>query len=638
MTSYLTRLFEKHSRMLVEESGVAPDIIAGRGYRTAAKRSELPEDFKPYQRRPGLLIPVRSPSGASGHRLRPDHPRKGKDGKPRKYEQPADTPNMIDVHPRNMAAIRDASVDLWVAEGEKKADSLTSRGLCAVALFGVWGWCVPGTHGKELLPDFEHVALSGRRVYIVFDADVMIKEGVQLALERLVAALEKRGAHVLVVYLPGPEKGVDDFLVAGHTIAELKILARKFNPTDFARIRLSRDERLGALVKELWWDWYSRDWMRFVGKADKPNWARGHTARDTMEPLIELAARGGKVDGEGVVVRVGLRHLAELAAKSVPSIRKALAHLEADGQLEILPPEDEGKSRRYRLIVPRATLSQYGGRTVTEGEETPELQGCDPGVKGLRAPTAPRLRWSSPGRPRRREFELVPGRCVVRHAGSSPDPEDRQAKAFIKRIGPHRCAALDTLEAAGGEMHLEDLCEALHRKRPRDVRRRILKPLEEAGIIECEGDVIRLAGDWLSRLEEERGRKGEIEQAERERKKHREQSARYREHLARKKRGTPKASLDAVRRSKELREKRMNEIRDEEERDRAPTPPAIEVLISKIMSQHERIRLGLLCSIALEEGLRWRDVAPAVRRMGYRVEKLPEYGNGEFVYAGRAAA
>ena len=71
----------------------------------------------------------------------------------------------------------------------------------------------------------------------------------------------------------------------------------------------------------------------------------------------------------------------------------------------------------------------------------------------------------------------------------------------------------------------------LHRARPRDVRRRILPMLEEAGIIEVEGDVIRLVADWLARLEEERERKGEISRAEQQREDHRRQRERYRDYL-----------------------------------------------------------------------------------------------------------
>ena len=469
----------------------------------------------------------------------------------------------------------------------------------------------------------------------------MTKEGVQRALAELVKALEERGAVVKVIYLPdapdGSKQGVDDFFAGGGSIKEIFMLARKFEPADIGEIRMSRDEKLHAAIRYLWRRWREGDWMRFIGKAERGNWARGHTARDTMEALIELAMRHGIPDDRGVVVRSGLRTLADMAAKTAPSVGKALVHLEADRHIEILLPGDESKPRSYRLLVDSATLySMERGKVETEDSEERDRR-----CKGLRAPTVPRFRWSSPGRPRRKEFELVPGTTRVRHTGRVPRDamaEDLEATPYIKRLGPHRGAVLDVLEAAGGELQLEDLCEALHRKRPRDVRRRILKPLEEAGIIECEGDAIRLAGEWLAFLEEERERKGEIEQAERQAAKHREQSARYREHLERERRGTPEASLAAVRRTKYLREKRLREIRDQEAQDRAPTPPAVETLVARILGQHDRVRMELLCEIALDEGLRWRDVPPAVRRMGYRVERLAEYNNAEFIFAKKTAA
>jgi hypothetical protein len=178
----------------------------------------------------------------------------------------------------------------------------------------------------------------------------------------------------------------------------------------------------------------------------------------------------------------------------------------------------------------------------------------------------------------------------------------------------------------------------LHRKRPWDVRRRILGDLEEAGIIECEGDVIRLAREWRARLDEKREADGEIEQAEKQVEKHREQSKRYREHLDRVKRGTPQASYAAAKRTKDLRDRRLREIAEEDERDQAPTPPEVEVLVKRILGQNERIRMGLLCEIAMEQGLRGRDVPPAVERMGYRVERLPGYGDADFVFAARRVA
>jgi len=222
---------------------------------------------------------------------------------------------------------------------------------------------------------------------------------------------------------------------------------------------------------------------------------------------------------------------------------------------------------------------------------------------------------------------------VVRSTGAPPRDQQEDVSSYVKRLGPHRGAVCDVVEAAGGETHLEELCEVLHRKRPRDVRRRILQPLIKAGVIELEGDVIRLTGDWLTRLDEKREADGEIAQAERQAEKHREQSKLYREHLERKRRGTPEASHAAVRQTNDLREKRMREAREEDARDKAPTPPEVEALVERILAQNERIRMGLLCEIAMEEGHRWRDVPPAVRRMGYRTERLAEYANAEFVFA-----
>jgi hypothetical protein len=632
-TAYLS---PKHRRQLEEGSAIAPEIVAERGYYTARRGVNVPRDRGTLPEKPGLILPTYSPDGVTrSYQLSPN--RKGKGPK---YWSPRGQSPIVDVHPRMLEEVRYGNGPLLLTEGVKTGDSATSRGIPTAVLAGVWMWCVPGVKPYRLKPCFDHIRLAGRPVFVAFDSDCMTKESVQQALATFVEALQGRGAVVKVIYLPdaqdGSKQGVDDFLAAGGTVKELFMLAREFKPADIGEIRMSRDEKHRATIEYLWKRWRECDWMRFVGSAERGNWQRGHTARDTKEALIKLATRQGKLDDRGIVVAAGLRTLAEMSAKSATSVGDAVKHLEADGQIEILAPEDKSKPRSYRLLVPRAALYSMEGEATEKGLSEESSPRC----KGLRAPSAPRLRWSSPGRPRRREFELVPGRYVVRHSGRvprDPTPEDLEATPYVKRLGPPRGAVLDTLEAAGGELHLLDLCETLCRKRPRDVRRRILKPLEEAGIIEFEGDVVRLAYAWLAKLEEERERTGEIEQAERQAKKHREQSARYREHLGREKRGTPKASLDAVRRTEDLRERRLQEeIHDEGERDRAPTPPAVEALVARILGQHDRIRMGLLCAIAREDGLRWRDVPPAVRRRGYRVERLAEFGNAEFVFAPRA--
>ena len=154
----------------------------------------------------------------------------------------------------------------------------------------------------------------------------------------------------------------------------------------------------------------------------------------------------------------------------------------------------------------------------------------------------------------------------------------------------------------------------------------------KAGIIECVGDVVRLAADWRARLDERRDVDGEIEQAEKQRKRHAADRERHRTFLRREKYGTPKESTEAVRRTHELRDRRMREAREEEERRRNPVPPAVLAFVARYVTKNGRIRLGLLCGMAQDEGLRSQDVPRAVEALSCRVERLPEFGNAQFVY------
>jgi hypothetical protein len=626
--------------MLFDGDRISLDVGEARGYRTIRDRSEMPSEFANWQRRRGLLVPTYSPDGKTrGHQLRPDRPIRRKSGDTPKYETPTGSRITLDVNPLMLEEVRRGDWDLWVTEGCKKVDALASRGEPAVGFIGVWNMATPKTKGTVPLPCWQHVRLKGRRVIIVFDADAQTNPDVQEALKRAVKMLEGLGAIVLVVYLPAVDgdgkAGVDDFLAAGGTVAELRMMAGPYKPVEVGAERMSRDDKLRALVRYLWRRWREDDWMHFVGAADEANWQRGHTARDTMEALIELAAKSGKVDERGVVVRVGLRQLSRLAAKSAPSVGHAAKHLEADGQLEILPPEDRSKARKYRLLVPSAAFySMEEGHAEGSGTEE-DARRC----KRLRYPSAPRLRWSSPATLGClvRSVEGATGRTVTEAIGENIfAPLDY--RPYGKRLGPHRGAVLDTLEAAGGEMHLKELCEAMHRKRPWDVRRRILQPLEEAGIIEMDGDVIRFVGEWLAQLDERREADGEIEQAERQAKKHRRQGESYRLYLEREKHGTPKASTDAVRRTHELRDRRLREAREEEERRRSPVPPALRELVSRLVKQNGRLRMGLLRGIATEEGFNFAHVPRAVEELGLHVERLAQFDNEAFVFDPAEAA
>jgi hypothetical protein len=166
------------------------------------------------------LIPIHGVTGElTSYQHRPDHPRIV-DGKPLKYEIPRGSRMVLDVPPPARPWLGDPLRPLFITEGSRKADSAVSRGLCCLALLGVWSWRGTNEHGgATALADWELVALKGRVVYLVFDSDVTIKPTVFAALDRLKAFLESRGALVRVVYLPptpgGAKQGLDDFLAVG---------------------------------------------------------------------------------------------------------------------------------------------------------------------------------------------------------------------------------------------------------------------------------------------------------------------------------------------------------------------------------------------------------------------------------------
>jgi hypothetical protein len=223
-------LTSRHREMLEQESGIQPKVIETRGYRTVTTKAELARlGFSTAQQNvPALLIPVYGVTGeVENYQTRSDMPRiDQKRGKPIKYETPTNSHMTLDVHPFAQTKLRDPSTPLFVTEGIKKGDSLVSRDLCAIALIGVWNWRGTNEHGgKTALADWEVIALNGRKVYICFDSDVMVKKQVHQALVRLKAFLESRKAEVLLIYLPhsegGKKQGVDDFLASGNNVSDL---------------------------------------------------------------------------------------------------------------------------------------------------------------------------------------------------------------------------------------------------------------------------------------------------------------------------------------------------------------------------------------------------------------------------------
>jgi hypothetical protein len=236
-------LLPHHLKQLQNGSSISTKVIAQRGYWSATDAKELIKfGFAHYQRKvPALVVPV---TGVNGEVvtwvLRPDSPRVSK-GKLLKYETPKDSRVVIDVPKAILSDIGDPSVRLWITEGSKKADSAVSRGICCIALFGVWNWRGSNEDGgKTVLPDWESVALRERSVVIAFDSDVATNPNVQMALTRLRAFLKSRGARVKVCLLPpgpdGAKTGLDDFFVRGGTVDQLEALVVDDLPKESAAL------------------------------------------------------------------------------------------------------------------------------------------------------------------------------------------------------------------------------------------------------------------------------------------------------------------------------------------------------------------------------------------------------------------
>ena len=556
-----------HRRTLYERSAISPAVAEARGYRTTT-RADVPPAFPRWQRRPGLLVPTYSPNGeTAGYQLRPDKPIPRKSGAGPKYETPAGGRITLDVNPLMFDEVRAGSGDLWITEGCKKVDALASRGLPAVGIIGVWNFAEPGSKSTEPLACWSHVRLRGRRVHVCYDADARTNPNVQEALRRLMAMLEGKGARPLVVYLPpvnGDGKaGVDDYLAAGGTVEELRELAASYEPVDIAAERMGRDDRLRAGVEDLR--------RRF---RELPGNGRGDcSARDVALQLVEAAGTIGRVHPNGIRVEGPETSWGTLmlgAKVSRRTLKKTLDRLEDAG---FLYRDNAGRKQgKAGAFVLRAKVDQEGrqrGGGQTIGERGYGRSGLP--LRGL--PDVPRQRWSSP--------KWTPKRGTVsgtRKVRQSPPPEPRPA---VKRLGKIRGAILDVLDLAGGSATLQEIADALQRKRARDIRRRLLPWLIEAGIVDADGDRVNLTADWRERLGVEMWNAGEPEADEKASSALKIRRAAFHHRRRPRPAPTPRAGLEAVERSHRRRDAEMLRTARpvaELERLPAPAPELVEAL------------------------------------------------------------
>lgn len=109
----------------------------------------------------------------------------------------------------------DASIRLYITEGEKKSAIACKRGLPCVGLTGVDCW---SRKGGIPLPQWDEFDLVGRKVVIIFDSDITHKPAVKSAERRLAHMLSARKAKVFRLRLSEDLfTGFDSFLNNVHS-------------------------------------------------------------------------------------------------------------------------------------------------------------------------------------------------------------------------------------------------------------------------------------------------------------------------------------------------------------------------------------------------------------------------------------
>ena len=224
-----------------------------------------------------------------------------------------------------------------------------------------------------------------------------------------------------------------------------------------------------------------RDWPGVGGKSD----------RDAVVALCRLARMHGEMVPAGVRISVDIRTWALIASVS----KRALLDNSRGGKRR---PGIVSRLKGAGLVRADNGMRRHGeaGAFVL----LPPAQVCTTQTTGhlssarltvgahLRAPlTAPRLRWSRP---------IFDGASRV---------------GTLSRLGKTKGAVVDHLEASpSSSLTIAGLASGLGMSRVRDLRRRHLKPLEEAGVVECSGDDVSLTAEWLHALNQRRDQDGEI--------------------------------------------------------------------------------------------------------------------------------
>jgi hypothetical protein len=218
-------------------------------------------------------------------------------------------------------------------------------------------------------------------------------------------------------------------------------------------------------------------------------------------------------------------------------------------------------------------------------------------------------------------------------------PEPREG---VKRMGKRRGHLFDALDCAGGTLTLREL-GAITGRRPWDLVRRkktekgregLLIWPERAGIVVIDGDTVSLAPDWLDRLEAQRELGEEIEMADIAERRYKQKRADYHAHGPVEAMPTedPPPLMGSERIEEIVRERAKEDLQTRIEHQRQKVGITVETFIFDKLKVLGRIRLELLMEVYGDAGGDPWEIPPALRRMGCRIERLPEHENRQFVF------
>ncbi len=209
----------------LRRSGLTDETIAKAALRSVTDPEEVRSILrwmpsKPRPNVPAIAFPY---EGAVDHvRLRPDVPRRHKNGHVVKYESPEQVPGEIYAPISVNPSISDHSSELYVTEGEKKALAGCQAGLPTISAPGVDHFHnvatrkaakKTGSDAWELHPMLDSMVRRvrpgdpKRDVTIVFDSDIDGNQNVQWAAARLLTMLRAAGATPNITFLEAGEDG-----------------------------------------------------------------------------------------------------------------------------------------------------------------------------------------------------------------------------------------------------------------------------------------------------------------------------------------------------------------------------------------------------------------------------------------------